>query len=495
MSTEVTTDPFVFNGVDGASGTYVTPALSAKDVSNLAQGKPLTAPEATAATLPEATTPGHLRDLTWLHRKVTEPTFAPIEGVDPKDLAQSGWGVIFAQDANPAVREALMSLLQHRQAQAAAIAEQRFKDLSGADGVHASDSKNDFLARHGAGPGPVNPDKVPYYLLLVGSPEAIPYLFQYHLDVQHAVGRIHFVKENGEDDLEAYDTYARGVVAAETAPSPRKHAAFVGVQNPDDRATTLSASQLVQPLAEVVKTDKPEWQIDTLLGDAAKKDGLRRVLGGEETPALLFTASHGMGFPAGDPRQLPHQGALLCGDWPGPMRHRGAIPQDFYLAGDDIGDDANVRGLIAFHFACYGAGTPRLDDYAHRASTQPTPIAPQAFVAALPRRLLSHPGGGALAAVGHVERAWGYSFVWERAGSQLEVFSSTLKRLMEGHPIGSAIEFFNERYADLATTLSSALEMINSGRIPNDQTLATMWTAHNDARSYAIVGDPAVRLG
>jgi hypothetical protein len=392
------------------------------------------------------------------------------------------------------VREALAPLLDHRRSLAAAQAETRYREVAGSDGVRPNDTKNDFLARHGAGPGPVDPDKLPYYLLLVGGPQAIPYRFQYHLDVQHAIGRIHFVDEKGADDLDAYANYAQSVIAAETqAPRPRR-AAFVGVRNPDDKATTLSASELVQPLSDKVAADQPGWQLQTLLGDAAKKEDLRRVLGGEDTPTLLFTASHGMGFPASDARQLPHQGALLCQDWPGPTQHHGEIPQDFYFAGDDIGADARLLGLIAFHFACYGAGTPQFDDFSHRAFKEPQPIAPYPFVAALPQRLLGHANGGALAVVGHVERAWGYSFLWQQTGRQIDVFSSTLKRLMEGHPVGSAVEFFNERYAELATTLSSELEDLKFGKIPDEYGLAEMWTAHNDARSYAIVGDPAVRL-
>src|SRR5689334_2951580 len=104
---------------------------------------------------------------------------APIVGVDPKDLAASGWGIIFSQGESPQIREALEPLLRLRQVQAGL----RFKIL-----MHrAGESKAEFLSRHGAGPGAADPERVPYYLLIAASPIAIDFSFQYQLDVQYAV--------------------------------------------------------------------------------------------------------------------------------------------------------------------------------------------------------------------------------------------------------------------------------------------------------------------
>jgi DNA/RNA endonuclease G (NUC1)/V8-like Glu-specific endopeptidase len=478
---------FCFNGINGATGNYLLPPISADAIAAIARG--------------EALDPRLKKDLAFWAERATTETFGPAAGIDFGNVAETGWGVIFRFDCDPAVRDALIPLLNHRKEQASKSKATRYKEFTGAAGYrpgenNKGESNREFLARFGVEASqPADPDKgVPYYLLIVGSPEQIPFRFQYQLDVQYAVGRIWF------ETLEEYAQYAQSVVAAETRKvRVARKAVFFGVQNADDPATNLSATEMVRPLAErmpqlLADNGIVPWDVTTIVGDNAKKARLSKLLGGSETPSLLFTASHGMGFPNGDPRQIAHQGALLCQDWPGPRTWNRAIPQDHYFSADDVSSDANLQGMIAFHFACYGAGTPRMDDFAHQAFRNPVEIAPHAFVANLPRRLLGHPKGGALAVVGHVERAWGYSFFWNRIGRQLQTFESALYQVMAGQPLGSAMDFFNSRYAALSTELTAELEDIKFGKEPDNLFLAGTWTAHNDARSYVILGDPAVRL-
>jgi V8-like Glu-specific endopeptidase len=473
-------DRLFFNGLNGATGEYVTPPLPARDVARAALGEPID--------------PQHLRELKDKARRAHEPTFAVVEGVDMTRLEEAGWGVVFTAGADPGLRDALKELLDHRRAQAARVNENLYQEFTGHRAYRPGESKLDYLGRLGVGPGPVDPKKgVPYFLLLVGDPQAIPFRVQYQLDVQYAVGRLWF------DTLDEYRRYAHSVVAAETGKVqlPRR-AAFFGVSSPDDRATGLSARSLVTPLAQALGgkplPDQPAWDLRTAVGDGqATKAQLARLLGGDDTPALLFTASHGMAFPTGDTRQLPHQGALLCQDWPGPLAWRKAIPPEHYFAAEDVSGGARLAGLIAFHFACYGAGTPSRNEFAHIAGLEDFST-PQPIVARLPRQLLAHPNGGALAVVGHVDRAWGYSFLWTNADPQLQAFESALRHLMAGKPVGSAMEAFNGRYAELSSDLDTEREDVKYGKTPDDARLAETWTATNDARTYTVLGDPAVRL-
>lgn len=474
-----------FFGLDATTGNYLL-AAEPEDVVRLALG--------------EQVGGAHLADLkARLEHK--RPGLGVVDAVqDVTDLAQTGWGVVFAEATPPAVRDALRGLLDLRRDQAGRLNAGLYQEYV----YQPGESKQAFLRRlRVAASGAVDPTQMPYYLLLVGDPEAIPFSFQHQLDVQYAVGRVHF------DVVEDYAAYAQAVIAAEASRALARRASFVGVRNPSDRATELSARHLVGPLAERVTSNQarqPEaarWTVESLIGGGANKATFARLLGGDSTPDLLFTASHGLGFPYADARQRACQGALVCQDWPGPGEWRKEIPPDFYFSADDLPDAADLGGLIAFHFACYGAGTPRLDQYPQFAggglgklgTRLAQTISPDAFIARLPQRMLR---GGALAVVGHVERALGASFVWDAAtGPQgsIALYADTVERLMRGVPVGAAIEPFNERYAELCADLTSELRDVEqAGKIPDAVQLAQLWTGTFDAGGFFVLGDPAVRL-
>ncbi len=458
-----------FNGIDGRTGGYLLPPAPRRRFADVARGGSVDWARA--------------RELqAWVRRGEGKPVRGLREGLDPCKLDEAGWGVIFPRgQESAALREALAPLLDLRRAQAAG----RFRELAGEDGYREGESKVSFLARHGAGPGPADPERMPYYLLLVGDPEAIPFSFQYQLDVQYAVGRLCF------DSLEGYHRYAESVVAAETTPvEGRRRAAFFAPANAGDRATGMTRTHLVQPMAERALREQPGWTVETALGEEATRARLGELLGAE-APAFLFTACHGLGFPCGDPQQRDQQGALVCQDWPGPAAG-GGIDRGHYFAAEDVGDEARVAGLVAFCFACFGAGTPRWDELGEGAERRA--LSPAAFLGRLPQRLLSHPRGGALAVVGHVDRAWGFSIAWAGAGPQVGTFDSALRRLLAGQPVGWAMDLFNQRYAELASDLAAEREALDLGKTPDEAALADLWIASHDARNYTIVGDPAVRV-
>lgn len=456
------------NGVDGATGNYDIAPFDPKRLTELLAG---------------SSVPSNFGELKTRARS-NESHYGVKASVDPERLDQAGWGVIFPASFSPAIVEALTPLLDFRRQQAG----DRFRIFSGEKGIQPGETKSAWLARHGVAPGPADPELMPYYLMLVGDPEQIPFSFQYQLDVQYAVGRLDL------DNPQAYASYAETVLASERGEiQHERRATFLGVENADDRATQLSNQLLVQPLTDTLTRRFGNWQMTSFTGADAVKSKIMAELS-DRPPALLFSASHGMSFPSGDPRQAVHMGALLCGEWPGPKNWREAIPQDFYLAGDDLVSSQGLYGMMAFCHACFGAGVPPLDNFSLQLMRARKALAPKPFVAELPRHMLSHPKGGALAVIGHVDRAWSYSFEWPDAGRQTAVYESALTCIMEGKPVGMAMEYFNMRYAELATSLTEELEEIEFGKIPNHTELTSIWTAHNDARTYVVLGDPAVRL-
>jgi hypothetical protein len=416
--------------------------------------------------------------------------FLAVSDIDPNKLEEAGWGIIFPKGVDPAVRAALEPLIEHRRKQ---VGDPRlFKVFDGTAGYQPADSVVAWLSRFNAGLAVVDPlVGVPLYLTVVGSPEEIPFEFQYLLDTYWSVGRLCF-----ETPAE-YRAYATGVIAYETASTlPHgKRVAVFSVRNPGDRATALLMNQVAAPLVEGTGTSKPlgerqGFQRQPFLAEEATKENLTALLQGKAPggpPALLFTGSHGVGFAASDPGQRAKQGAILCQDWSG-----GPIGPSQYFAAADLPADAQVSGLIHFFFACYGGGCPKFDTYSRSADGSPKQITAGPMVARLPQKMLA---SGALAVVAHIDRAWSYSFQVGRSAPQIQEFRDVMVRVMKGERIGQCTDQFNLRWTVLSAELADTLrqQQVLPGQV-SDAALANRWVARDDSRNYVTLGDPAVRL-
>ncbi len=404
--------------------------------------------------------------------------------------------MLFAPGVDQKIKDALAPLLSQRKALVGDDA-RLFKVFDG--DYQSGESATDWITRHGASVRTVVPlQGVPYYVLIVASPAVIPFEFQYELDLFWAVGRIWF------DSADEFRQYADSVVKYETdatVPTSRQMA-FFNTCNQGDGATKLLTDQVALPLLNGTNISKPigqgkkqDFRVQRFLGESAGKESLAKILRGDipnGPPALLFTGSHGKSSDIADPWMPEVRGALLCQEW---VKGIPATP-DQVFAGADVSDNAKIHGMIHFMFACYGVGWPQYDTYSRTASAPQ--IAPGPGLAQLPRKLLAHPEGGALAVLGHIDRAWGWSFESDNGTAQNGDFRMILNSLMAGNRIGQATDQFNTNWAALSTGIAETLQQMQNGERTlsgdNLKKFANQWVARDDARNYIVLGDPAVRL-
>lgn len=471
---EMLDDLVYANGVNGLTGDYLVSPLPISQVADRAK---------------QPTVDRDLeRTIEHVWQLMHQPSFGLPFNVRPEVVAEAGWAIVFAADEADAVRQALDQLIVHRERR---IGSDKVKILD----YFSGETWHHWLDRHGVAPGNIDPRKLPYYILLIGSPTSIPFTFQSLLDIEYAVGRLDF------DEVDGYRQYVNTLVDYEesAAATHTRTAAFFGTRHQFDAATHLSADFLVEPLARSFQpggsfaNSVPAYGIHTYVGQSASKSTMGEILTGTgdlRRPAVLFSATHGMGgWPLGHPDQMTRHGALLCQDWPG----LGQVRPLHYFAAADLPRDAHVHGLVAFFFACYGAGTPEVDAFRRTPGELPPAVSKEPFVAALPKALLGHPEGGALAVIGHVERAWGYSFV-SGGGAQLLPFQNAVGRILAGQPVGFAMKDFNERYAALSANMSNILGDLTFGKPTPDAQVAGLWMELSDAQNYVLLGDPAAAL-
>ena len=284
----VTDDVIYFNGVDATTGDPLFPPISEGDLAALIRGEPVDLERVSAAEK--------------LLQLKSSGSFGLTEGESPTDLTQAGWGVVFHKDEDVGVKQQLMRLYDHRCKQVGDSRRVKVLEYAGeADYIS-------WLQKYQVAPGSVKPWRVPFYLLLVGGPERIPFSFVQMLNVEYSVGLLHF------DAVDKYRQYVDSVIAYETGDvAPRaKEAVFFRTNK--DRATALSALHLVGPLADGV----PETDLDPaqppvaevkgfatrrIWDDQATAEGLAQVFAPPADQASVQTRS--MGAPATWPPSRP----------------------------------------------------------------------------------------------------------------------------------------------------------------------------------------------
>ncbi|MER2266089.1 hypothetical protein [Methylobacterium oxalidis] len=409
---------------------------------------------------------------------------------NPEELEHAGWGVVFPADTDASrYKEALAPLLRLRQAQAGEL----FRIFEGEAGIRPGEDAADWLARQGRGPGLAAVDPtlgVPFYLLIVASPEQVPMSFQYLLDIFWAVGRLHL------SELSDYELYAKSLVDYEKSkdlPQKSRRSVLYATEHSFDRATAMFTRDVVLPFLDDTGSAKPlgrrqGFAIQPILGGVASKKNLLSALadGDGGAPSLLISGTHGMSFRKGDPRQASCQGALVCGDWEG----YGAITEDDWFSAADIPADLRLNGMMHFLFACYGGGWESVDTFRDGPDGRGRSIADRPGVAKLPQTLLSR---GALSVIAHVDRAWSYSFRTPQGRPQNHPIRDVLTRIMQGKRVGNAIDQFNAQWSALTVPIADTLRDLGDDPAARRK-LARLWIARDDVRNYTVLGDPAARI-
>jgi hypothetical protein len=479
-------------GVNGRTGRYALPRLSSEDLAAVAR-HPVSPHVVAAARRSQAD-----RESVGLESIMGPELGFSVRGRKPPpgwnlpewEVARRGWGVVFpAGDSRvPALREALAPLFALRRQQVATVSERHFRELE----YRTGELLFDFRKRNKGTPGIADPKRIPGYLLLVGGPQAIPFDFQTELAAQeYAVGRIDF------ESIEDFARYAESVVQAESlrrpeVAAPAGHArriAFFAPEHPDDPLSEESSKRLAAPLADACALPGDGWTVERILGARATKHRFSELLARQVPPSILFTAGHGAIFESGDDRQAAHQGALVCADWLGP--EAAAISEGDYFSADDLDSEMRIGGMIAFHFACCSLGVPAQNELHLAGLPIPEWLAPQDLVARLPQKMLAQ---GALAAIGHLDLVFAYSF--REGQNETEspdpppLYDLCLKDLLRGRPVGDAMGPFRDCYQ---ARLVEHVEMSQRSHV-DPETLWEVEAACHDAKYYTIFGDPAVRL-
>jgi hypothetical protein len=335
--------------------------------------------------------------------------------------------------------------------------------------------------------------KVPRYVLIAGGPDQVPFKFQSILDGVASVGRVQF------DTLDDLDRYVKKIIRIEAAPDPlvdKEVVIFATDQGPDD-ATYYSQKYMAQPIIRHIR-DELNFKTHNILGPEATRKNLLQTLVSRK-PALVYTASHGLGGATESPDFQKHYNGAVCCQYTGDL-----TMDDLFSAQNVPTEQPFLEGAVFFQFACFSYGTPGESDYAHWMNKGPEKNNAGDFIAALPKRLLAHPRGP-IAFIGHMDEALLLGFddpnnpdILERWHNRIAPFVHAVDSLLGVEPPGMAMDQMNDRYNSCNAMITYTIDKQKRNKLVWDEEHKTRffdnWLLRGDAQNYMVFGDPGVHL-
>lgn len=415
---------------------------------------------------------------------------APVFG-DKSNPSVGKWAIVALESDMERAKESLAPLIEHRLSQGIAVTWVPSANLSpGIAAIHPPPAKaaySKWIARLNE----TTDNQTPYYLLLIGGPDRIPFEVQIEMDNYFGTGRLDVSDTpGGAFSWEACRAYAEKIVQFEQGLLPVQRKALLYSFTTDD-ATGAAHREVSEPLSKYLVDLLGPGAINTLFEKNATTPKLLSELGSgvSDSPALIVTVSHGIERPS-DPVLW---GALTDSTF---VKQAGGTP----FSAHSVSKEPFAPGAVILSFACFSAGVPQRS--AHRLllgeGDEYLPFAPR--TADLPRTLLAHPQGP-IAFAGHVDRATSYSFQALGAADGQNAFihfaAWILGKLSDTDlargTLSRALSTFRERAGQRARELV-ALSSPAGRKGSSPAALVDAWVKCHDAEGYILLGDPVIRM-
>jgi len=353
----------------------------------------------------------------------------------------------------------------------------------------------------------------PKYILIIGDPQSIPFGLQAKLSIVAFVGRLDF------NDVSEIRTYGEKIIRIETSDAGfvNREATFFttdqginssGCYDPTHFSRFDVEKELI-PNVDGLATElnlPNKFSTKKLTEIDATKIELKNSVQ-DSTPGLVLTSSWGMCAP-GENMALQKEfgGAICCQGDPDEISYK-----DLLFTSKDVLSEPFLEGGVFIQQSSFSYGTPsssELHNWINRNDSwqMPRQIAPSAFVASLPKKLVFHPKGP-LAFIGHLDEMLSYTIAEDEdfqmgdRKKRMNSISFAIKNILCGTPIGYALKNMKEEFNLLNDSIVSIgsflVRELEEGREIEDskqKQFSDLMLQRHKTKNYMIFGDPAVRI-